>query len=895
MGLFHREDKFLRNARKQADKVEALRESFQKLSDAELAAKTQEYRARFQKGESLDALLPEVFAQVREASRRVLGLEHYYVQLLGGIILHNGDIAEMKTGEGKTLVATLAACLNAVSGKGVHVVTVNDYLAKRDSEWMGKLYHFLGYSVGLIVRDMTPEEKKAAYACDITYATNNELGFDYLRDNMKVNREALVQRELNYAIIDEVDSILIDEARTPLIISGPGEKGTELYAIADGFVRKLKEEQDYVVDEKAKTVNLTEEGTAKAEKYFKVENFADMENQEINHHVYQALRAHKTMRRDIDYVVQNGQVIIVDEFTGRLMIGRRYSDGLHQAIEAKEGVKVERESRTLATITFQNFFRMYQKLSGMTGTAKTEEAEFEGIYNLAVVQVPTHRPMIREDKNDIILPTIKAKFEAVIEEICQVHETGRPMLVGTVSVENSEILSAMLKRRGIRHEVLNAKNHEKEAGIVAQAGKFGAVTIATNMAGRGTDILLGGNPDYMAKSEMRRKGYDEDMIYTASMHLDTQDEEVLKARALYNELYEGFKKQTDAEHEKVVAAGGLYIIGTERHESRRIDNQLRGRSGRQGDPGASRFYIALEDDLMRLFGGERIRMIIERLSGGEDIPLEYGVMTRQIEKAQKRIEERNFKSRSQVLKYDDVMNQQREVIYGQRRSVLMGEDIRQAIGGMLDSAVGNLEDSYCPEELSAGEWDLEALNLALANLIPQAYFAPVSAEDLKKKNAKAAKELLLERARSAYEKKSAELEGEGLDMREIERVVLLREVDSKWMEHIDNMDQLRDGIGLRAYGQVDPVVAYQKEGFDMFDEMIAAIQQGTVQMLFRITVKSKVERVQTMQPQTATHGGQSGEKPAQRHVAKKVGRNDPCPCGSGKKYKNCCGKQGAER
>ena len=890
MGLFHREDKFLRNARKQADKVEALRESFQKLSDAELAAKTQEYRARFQKGESLDALLPEVFAQVREASRRVLGLEHYYVQLLGGIILHNGDIAEMKTGEGKTLVATLAACLNAVSGKGVHVVTVNDYLAKRDSEWMGKLYHFLGYSVGLIVRDMTPEEKKAAYACDITYATNNELGFDYLRDNMKVNREALVQRELNYAIIDEVDSILIDEARTPLIISGPGEKGTELYAIADGFVRKLKEEEDYVVDEKAKTVNLTEEGTAKAEKYFKVENFADMENQEINHHVYQALRAHKTMRRDIDYVVQNGEVIIVDEFTGRLMIGRRYSDGLHQAIEAKEGVKVERESRTLATITFQNFFRMYQKLSGMTGTAKTEEAEFEGIYNLAVVQVPTHRPMIREDKNDIILPTVKAKFEAVIDEICEVHKTGRPMLVGTVSVENSEILSAMLKRRGIRHEVLNAKNHEKEAGIVAQAGKFGAVTIATNMAGRGTDILLGGNPDYMAKSEMRRKGYDEDMIYTASMHLDTQDEEVLKARALYNELYEGFKKQTDAEHEKVVAAGGLYIIGTERHESRRIDNQLRGRSGRQGDPGASRFYIALEDDLMRLFGGERIRMIIEKLSGGEDIPLEYGMMTRQIEKAQKRIEERNFKSRSQVLKYDDVMNQQREVIYGQRRSVLMGEDIRQAIGGMLDSAVGNLADSYCPEELSTGEWDLEALNLALANLIPQVYFAPIAAEELKKKNAKAAKELLLERARSAYEKKSAELEGEGLDMREIERVVLLREVDSKWMEHIDNMDQLRDGIGLRAYGQIDPVVAYQKEGFDMFDEMIAAIQQGTVQMLFRVTVKSKVERVQTMQPQTATHGGQGGEKPAQRHVAKKVGRNDPCPCGSGKKYKNCCGK-----
>lgn len=890
MGLFNREDKFLRNARKQADKVEAFRDSFAALSDGELAGKTEEYRARYEKGESLDELLPEVFAQVREASRRVLGLEHYYVQILGGVILHNGDIAEMKTGEGKTLVATLAACLNAVSKKGVHIVTVNDYLARRDSEWMGKLYNFLGYSVGLIVRDMSPEEKKAAYACDITYATNNELGFDYLRDNMKVNREALVQRELNYAIIDEVDSILVDEARTPLIISGPGEKGTELYAIADGFVRKLKEEEDYVVDEKAKTVNLTEEGTAKAEKYFKVENFADMENQEINHHVYQALRAHKTMRRDTDYVVQNGEVIIVDEFTGRLMIGRRYSDGLHQAIEAKEGVKVERESQTLATITFQNFFRMYGKLSGMTGTAKTEEAEFEGIYNLAVVQVPTHRPMIREDKNDIILPTVKAKFEAVIEEICEVHKTGRPMLVGTVSVENSEILSAMLKRRGVKHEVLNAKNHEKEATIVAQAGKFGAVTIATNMAGRGTDILLGGNPDYMAKSEMRRQGYDEDMIYTASMHLESRDEEVLKARALYHELYEGFKKQTDAEHDQVVAAGGLYIIGTERHESRRIDNQLRGRSGRQGDPGASRFYVALEDDLMRLFGGERIRLIIEKLSGGEDIPLEYGMMTRQIEKAQKRIEERNFKSRSQVLKYDDVMNQQREVIYAQRRRVLMGENIRDAIDGMLSSAIENLAANYCPEDLSPADWDLEALNLALHNLIPAQYVEPVLEEELKKKNGKGVRALLLERAEAAYEKKSAELTADGLDMREIERVVLLREVDSKWMEHIDNMDQLRDGIGLRAYGQVDPVVAYQKEGFDMFDEMIAAIEQGTVQTLFRVTMRSKVERVQTMQPQTASHGNEGGGKPAERRVAKKPGRNDPCPCGSGKKYKNCCGR-----
>lgn len=890
MGLFHREDKFLRNARKQADKVEALREDFVKLSEEELAAKTEEFRARYEKGESLDDLLPEVFAQVREASRRVLGLEHYYVQLLGGIILHNGDIAEMKTGEGKTLVATLAACLNAIPKKGVHIVTVNDYLARRDSEWMGKLYNFLGYSVGLIVRDMTSEEKKAAYACDITYATNNELGFDYLRDNMKVSRDALVQRELNYAIIDEVDSILIDEARTPLIISGAGEKGTELYALADGFVRKLKEEEDYIVDEKAKTVNLTEEGVSKAEKYFKLENFADMENQELNHHIYQALRAHKTMRRDIDYVVQNGEVIIVDEFTGRLMIGRRYSDGLHQAIEAKEGVKVERESRTLATITFQNFFRMYKKLSGMTGTAKTEEAEFEGIYNLAVVQVPTHRPMIREDKNDIILPTVRAKFEAVIQEICEVHKTGRPILVGTVSVENSEILSGMLKRQGIRHEVLNAKNHEKEAMIIAQAGKYGAVTIATNMAGRGTDILLGGNPDYMAKSEMRRQGYDEDLIYTASMHLDTQDEQVLKARALYHELYEGYKKQTDAEHEKVVAAGGLYIIGTERHEARRIDNQLRGRSGRQGDPGASRFYVALEDDLMRLFGGERIRMIIEKISGGEDIPLEYGMMTRQIEKAQKRIEERNYKSRSQVLKYDDVMNQQREVIYAQRRRVLMGEDICDTIKQMLRSTIEQIVAAHCPGEIPYSQWDLEALNLALNSVIPAAYLQPLTEDEVEKRRGKDIGALLLERAQAAYEKKSAELEEAGLDMREIERVVLLREVDSKWMEHIDNMDQLRDGIGLRAYGQTDPVVAYQKEGFDMFDEMISAIQQGTVQTLFRVTVRTKVERVQTMQPQSASHGGKGAEKPAQRRVAKKVGRNDPCPCGSGKKYKNCCGR-----
>ena len=892
MKLFHREDKLLKNARKQADKVEALRPVFQAMSDAQLKAKTDEYRARHQKGEALDALLPEVFAQVREASRRVLGMEHFYVQILGGIILHEGNIAEMKTGEGKTLVATLPACLNALTGQGVHIVTVNAYLAKRDSEWMGKLYSFLGFTVGLVAKGEDTRQKQAAYRCDITYCTNNELGFDYLRDNMVVYKERMVQRELCYAIIDEVDSILIDEARTPLIISGQADKSTELYNVADRFVRTLIKDEHFVLDEKQKTVNLTESGTAMAEQYFGVENFSDIENTELNHHVYQALKANYIMKRDFDYLVQNGEVIIIDEFTGRLMVGRRYSEGLHQAIEAKEGVEVMRESKTLATITFQNFFRMYRKLSGMTGTAKTEEAEFQGIYNLPVVEIPTHMPMIREDLNDRIFPTVQNKFTAVVDEIAQIHATGQPVLVGTVSVENSEILSGMLKRRGIKHEVLNAKHHEKEAQIVAQAGKLGAVTIATNMAGRGTDILLGGNPDFLARKEMEKLGYAEDMILESVSHAETENEEVLQARAKYKELYESFKKTTDEEHDAVVAKGGLFIIGTERHESRRIDNQLRGRSGRQGDPGKSRFYIALEDDLMRLFGGERIKTIIDRLGGGEEIKLEYGMMTAQIEKAQKRLEMRNFERRSRVLQYDDVMNKQREVIYGQRRSVLMGEDISENIYRMVDAVASDLAATYCPENQSPEEWDLRGLRYALRDLMPEYEGDPFEG-NIRTYHAKKAQERLAEIAHWQYAEKEAQLTAQKLDMREVERIVLLRTVDEKWMEHIDDMDQLKQGIGLRAYGQTDPVVAFRNEGFDMFEQMVSSITHETVRRLFRVRVNSKIERRQAANPTSTSHGDSSVSKTVRR-TTKKVGRNDPCPCGSGKKYKNCCGKEAQE-
>ncbi len=891
MKLFKFEDKQLKQAKKQADKVIALEPVFAKMSDDELKAKTLEYKERYNNGESLDSLLPEVFAQVREASWRVLGMKHYYVQIIGGIILHNGDIAEMKTGEGKTLVATLPVCLNALTGKGVHVVTVNAYLAKRDCEWMGKLYSFLGFTYGLVTRDVKPAEKKKAYLADITYATNNELGFDYLRDNMVVYKERMLQRELAYAIVDEVDSILIDEARTPLIISGQGDKSTELYGRADAFVKLLKRDEDFVLDEKARTSNLTEQGTAKAERYFGLINFSDIENTDVNHHIYQALKANYLMRRDLDYVVKDNEVLIVDEFTGRLMIGRRYSEGLHQAIEAKEGVEVKRESKTLATITFQNFFRMYSKLSGMTGTAKTEEPEFRGIYNLNVVEIPTNKPMIRQDLNDKIFSTVKAKFAAVIEEIIEIHKTGQPVLVGTVSVENSEILSRMLKLRGIKHEVLNAKHHEREALIVAQAGKLGAVTIATNMAGRGTDILLGGNPDYLAQSEMRRLEYTEEMISEAMSHADTKDDEILAARKLYAELVAKYKVDTDAEHDKVVEAGGLFIIGTERHESRRIDNQLRGRSGRQGDPGKSRFYIALEDDLMRLFGGERVRMIIEKM-GGEDIALEYGMMTKQIENAQKRIEERNFDARGRVLKYDDVMNKQREVIYGQRRKVLMGEDISGSIVDMIRAISSEIADRCCPAEQFPEDWDLTNLNIEIKNLMPEFEGEILSDIDVKKVTAKQAKEHIVERALKHYEERCGKFSTLGVDMREVERVILLRNVDKKWMDHIDDMDQLKQGISLRAYGNVEPVVAFRQESFDIFDNMIHSITHDTVMMLFRVNIEMNMERKQTMNPTEAalSNGNRTVVKKTVRREKAKVGRNDPCPCGSGKKYKNCCGK-----
>ena len=887
MGLFSKlgGDSGLRSVKKIADKVEALSSSFEKLTDAELKAKTQEFKDRHAKGESLDALLPEVFAQVREASFRVLGIKHYRVQIIGGIVLHKGDIAEMKTGEGKTLVATLPAVLNALTGKGVHIVTVNEYLAKRDSEWMGKVYRYLGFSVGLISRDMTREQKQRAYACDIVYATNNELGFDYLRDNMVIRRSDLVQRELNYAIVDEVDSILIDEARTPLIISGSGSKSTDLYEKADKFVSRLSED-DYEMDEKRKQINLTETGVSKAESAFNVENLMDIEHTELVHHINQALKAHKLMHKDYDYVVNPDHgVVIVDEFTGRLMIGRRYSDGLHQAIEAKEKVKVERESKTLATITFQNFFRMYNKLSGMTGTAKTEEPEFQGIYDLNVVEIPTNLPMVRKDENDVIYATKKGKFNAVAEEIARIHETGRPVLVGTVSVADSERVSSLLIAKGIKHEVLNAKNHQKEAQIIAQAGKKNAVTIATNMAGRGTDIILGGNADYMARSEMRADGMEDELIEQAVSHAQTDDAEILAAREKYRELLKKHKETTDKEHDEVVKVGGLAILGTERHESRRIDNQLRGRAGRQGDPGSSKFFIALEDDLMRLFGGDRVKSVMDSLVGSEDVPIALGLLTKQIESAQKRIETNNFGIRRHVIEYDDVMNVQRNLIYKQRREVLMGEDISGYIDNMKKDIIEDLVASYCPKDVYPEEWDILPLREQV-----QKIFA-VDLKDLDNiaganLSAKIVRELITKASEFVYKKKEEEMAEAGLDMRNIERMILLRVVDSKWMDHIDAMDQFRRGIGLRAYAHRDPVLEYKKEGFDMFEEMVASIREETVKMLYHVQVKSKVE--QTEQRQMKTN---DGEKSGSVRADKTVGRNAPCPCGSGKKFKNCCGRK----
>ncbi len=877
-------DSKLKSYRKIADRIEQMSHTFAALSDESLIAKTGEFKNRIANGESLDDLLVEVFAQVREASSRVLGLRHYYEQLLGGIVLHKGNIAEMRTGEGKTLVATLAATLNALPGKGVHVVTVNDYLAKRDSEWMGKVYRFLGLSVGLAVKDMDPALKRQSYLCDITYGTNNEFGFDFLRDNMVVFRDNMVQRELNYAIIDEVDSILIDEARTPLIISGQAEKSTELYQHADKFVRTLKLEDDFTMDEKMHTVILTEDGTRKAEKFFNVENLSDLENTELNHHINQALKANNLMKRDKDYIVAEGEVVIVDEFTGRIMTGRRYSDGLHQAIEAKENVHVQRESKTLATITFQNYFRMYNKLGGMTGTAKTEEAEFESIYNLEVIEIPTHMPMVRKDLNDIIYTRQETKYNAIVEEIAKVHQTGQPILVGTVSVEKSEHLSTLLRRRGIKHEVLNAKLHKKEAEIIAQAGKLNAVTIATNMAGRGTDILLGGNPDFMARITLRQEDIAEEMIDAATSHAKTNVQEVLDVRARYDELYKHYKKKTDAEHDKVVELGGLYILATERHESRRIDNQLRGRAGRQGDPGCSRFYIALEDDLMRIFGGEKLKVMMERLNPNDNVPLEIGILSKQIEKAQERIESHNFDIRKRVLSYDDVMNKQREIIYSERRKVLTGEDVHPNIVNMIESVMEEATVAYCPAGVYPEEWDLSGLRTYLTHYLNWEVEELFEKEKIEYLERKDVTERLLEIADKAYTAKLEGLKSAGLDTAEVERVVLLRTVDEKWMDHIDNMAQLRQGIGLRAYGQRDPILAYRQEGFDMFDEMTKLIQEETVARILRVTVENKVERKQVAQ-ETKT----SERTEPVRNKNAKIGKNDPCPCGSGKKYKQCCG------
>ncbi len=881
-------DAQLKKLEKTLNAVCDLEEDYKKLTDDQLRGKTAELKAKLAAGATEDDILPEAFAAIREADARVLGMRPYRVQVLGGIVLHQGRIAEMKTGEGKTLVATLPAYLNALSGKGVHIVTVNDYLARRDSEWMGKVHRFMGLSVGLIVHDLEPAERREAYACDITYGTNNELGFDYLRDNMVIRKDSLVQRGHHYAIVDEVDSILIDEARTPLIISGQGEKSTELYERVDAVVRMLKRDEHYTLDEKKKTVALTDEGAQRVESAFHIDNINDAENAELNHHVSCALRAHTLMKRDVDYVVKDGQVIIVDEFTGRLMIGRRYSEGLHQAIEAKEHVKVERESKTLATITFQNYFRMYEKLSGMTGTAKTEEDEFRAIYNLDVVEIPTNRPNIRKDLDDVVYKNEAAKFNAVVASIVEHHEKGQPVLVGTVSVEKSEYLSGLLRRRGVEHEVLNAKNHAREAEIVAQAGHYGAVTIATNMAGRGTDILLGGNPDYLARRAMRQNDVDDEIIEAATGHNEDVSEEVLAAREEYNRLYNEFRQTTDAEHERVLATGGLHIIGTERHESRRIDNQLRGRAARQGDPGSTQFFISLEDDLMRRFGSDRIGPMVDRLGLKEDEPLQAGLLTKQIESAQKRVEGQNFEIRKNVLEYDNVMNRQREVIYGQRRRVLMGENVRENILGMADKLIDAAIARECAAEDSA-DWNTTGLTVYLENLCVSPGFIAAHQYLIDNEDKEVLAQELKQDAHALYEKREAEMDGIGVDMRELERVMLLRSVDRRWMDHIDAMDQLRDGIGYRAYSGKNPVTEYQIEAGHMFEELNFLIREDTVRAIYHVVVQRTPERVQQAKP-VAVPAPTGPVGPRRVPIAKKIGRNDPCPCGSGKKYKNCHGR-----
>jgi preprotein translocase subunit SecA len=892
------------------DQVLLKEEKYREMSDEELAAQTGVLRERLAGGETLDDILADAFAVCREASDRVLGMRHFPVQIIGGIVLHQGRIAEMKTGEGKTLVATLPAYLHGLTGEGVHIVTVNDYLARRDSEWMGKVYRFLGLTVGLIVHDMESGDRKKAYEADITYGTNNELGFDYLRDNMVTYKEQKVQRGHVFAVVDEVDSILIDEARTPLIISGQGEKSTEMYTLADRFARSLRvvkvaelndkedndaiyKDADYIVDEKAKTATLTPSGVQKAEEYFNIENLTDAENITIQHHINQAIRAHGVMQRDIDYVVKEGEVIIVDEFTGRLMYGRRYNEGLHQAIEAKEGVKVERESKTLATITFQNFFRLYKRLSGMTGTAMTEEPEFREIYKLDVIEIPTNRPMIRDDKPDMIFRTEKGKFEAVIEDIIECHKRGQPVLVGTISIEKSELLSGMLRRRGIKHEVLNAKYHEKEAEIVAQAGKKGAVTIATNMAGRGTDIALGGNAEYMAKAEMRRMQFSEELISEATGFAETEDEEILNARSTYQELYAKYKEAIRDEAEEVKAAGGLFIMGTERHESRRIDNQLRGRAGRQGDPGASRFYLSCEDDLMRLFGGERMKMVMDRLNVEENVPIENKMLSNTIESAQKKVEGRNFGIRKNVLQYDDVMNRQREIIYGQRDQVLNGDNLKEQIQKMVRQSIESVVQRYLPGDALKDTWNLEGLRDYYRGWLLGEDELHYTTEELEGLSPEFVVNMITDRALEIYQKRE-EAFGENVT-RELERVVLLRNVDTKWMDHIDNMEELKRGIRLRAYGQHDPVVEYRIEGFDMFDEMIASIREDTARMMLtvRFTLHKGEEapkREQVAKP-TSTNLDDSDSANKTVRKGKKIGPNDPCPCGSGKKYKKCCGRE----
>ena len=929
------------------EKTLALEEKYAAMSDSELKSQTAILKERLAKGESTDDILPDAFAVCREASWRVLGMKHFPVQIEGGIVLHQGRIAEMKTGEGKTLVATLPAYLNGLTGEGVHIVTVNDYLARRDSEWMGKLYRFLGLSVGLIVHDLSNEERRAAYSCDITYGTNNELGFDYLRDNMVVYKEQRVQRGHAFAIVDEVDSILIDEARTPLIISGQGDKSTDMYQKADSFARRLKkyvftevnakedmedffEENgiDYIVDEKAKSATLTQLGVKKAEEYFNLENLTDPENLTIQHHINQAIKAHGIMHLDIDYVEKDGEIVIVDEFTGRLMYGRRFNEGLHQAIEAKEGVKIQNESKTLATITFQNYFRLYRKLSGMTGTAVTEETEFQEIYKLDVVEIPTNKPLAREDKNDLIFATEGAKFNAVIENIIECHEKGQPVLVGTISIEKSEILSKMLKKRGIPHNVLNAKQHEKEAEIVAQAGKFGAVTIATNMAGRGTDIVLGGNAEFMAKEKMRKQGFTDELIAEATGFAETDNAEILEARKVFTELHDKFKEEIKDEAEKVRNAGGLFIIGTERHESRRIDNQLRGRSGRQGDPGTSRFFLSTEDDLMRIFGGERMRAIMERLSGDPDAPIENKMLSNVIESSQEKVEQRNFGIRKNVLQFDDVMNRQREIIYGQRNQVLDGEDIHATVMNMLSKTIEGNVALYMPDMRES--WNLASLREYYKGWLcdskcPLTY----SEEELKTLTPQDVADTLKDRAMELYAEYEELVSAE--TMREIERVYLLRSVDTYWMEHIDAMEELKQGIRMRAYAQRDPVVEFTHEGFEMFDEMIESIRQDTVKLVltaprkvYEIRERQKLEeqlrreaekaaaaahqvvlnkgeqqpkvnpvtfaikREQVAKPVEFSGDGTSSTNKTVRK-GNKVGRNDPCPCGSGKKYKKCCG------